>query len=87
MSRPAPAAQASPYDSVYWMLGVKLTYRQSRITAHPTALICQDTELRGDITIGGGTIIHPKAVIIAAGGPIVFGKNCVVEETSAIINR
>lgn len=84
MSRPAPAAQASPYDSVYY---VKLTYRQLRITAHPTALICQDTELRGDITIGEGTIIHPKAVIIAAGGPIVFGKNCVVEETSAIINR
>jgi len=32
-------------------------------------------------------IVHPKAIIIAAGGPIVFGKNCVIEETSAIINR
>ena len=60
---------------------------QSRITAHSTALICQDTELRGDISFGEGTIVHPKAIIIAAGGPIVFGKNCVIEETSAIINR
>ncbi|WVR05073.1 hypothetical protein IAU60_002085 [Kwoniella sp. DSM 27419] len=57
------------------------------IISHPSAIICQDTELRGDITVGEGCVIHPKASIQALGGPIVLGRNCVVEELSVIINR
>ncbi|KAK1924755.1 hypothetical protein DB88DRAFT_486665 [Papiliotrema laurentii] len=59
----------------------------AKLTAHSTALICQDTNLQGEITIGAGCIVHPKASILALGGPIVIGQNCVIEETAAIVNK
>ncbi|TYJ55371.1 hypothetical protein B9479_003986 [Cryptococcus floricola] len=59
----------------------------SSITAHSTSIVCLDTDLRGTITIGAGVIVHPKATIFAAAGPIVIGDNCVIEEDSIIINR
>ncbi|WWD15827.1 hypothetical protein CI109_100251 [Kwoniella shandongensis] len=59
----------------------------TRITAHSTSLICQDVDLRGDITIGPGVVVHPKASILALGGPIVIGAECVIEETVIIVNR
>lgn len=59
----------------------------ARITAHSSALIAQDTILRGDVTIGQGCIIHPRATIDASLGPIVIGSDCVVEEMAVIRNR
>jgi len=34
-----------------------------------------------------GTVIHPRATILALQGPIVIGKNCIVEELAVILNR
>ena len=61
--------------------------REARVIAHSTALICQDVDLRGEITIGAGSVIHPKASILATSGPIAIGANCLVEETATLINR
>ena len=49
--------------------------------------MCQDVELKGDITISSGTIVHPKATIFAIAGPIVIGANCIIEEAAIIVNR
>jgi dynactin-6 len=38
------------------------------------ATVCQDAELIGDITIGKGTVVHPKCTIHAEGGPIIIGE-------------
>lgn len=51
------------------------------------ALVCVDSNLRGDITIGAGTIIHPNVSISAEAGPIIIGENCLIEEQSKIIHR
>lgn len=48
--------------------------------------MCQDVDLKGDITIGAGTVVHPKATILAL-GPIVIGQNCIIEESVIIVNR
>uniref|UniRef100_A0A6P7GII6 Dynactin subunit 6 n=1 Tax=Diabrotica virgifera virgifera TaxID=50390 RepID=A0A6P7GII6_DIAVI len=53
----------------------------------PGALVCEDCKLRGDITIGSGTIIHPGATIIAEAGPIIIGDNCLIEEQVKIVHR
>ena len=37
--------------------------------------------------LGAGTIVHPRAEILAESGPIVFGENCLIDETAKIINR
>lgn len=53
----------------------------------PGAIVCEESKLRGDITIGANTIIHPHASIIAEAGPIVLGDGCLVEEQVKIIHR
>ena len=50
-------------------------------------MVCQDVELKGDITIGPGTVVHPKATIFAIAGPIVIGSGCIIEEAAIIVNR
>ncbi|KAJ3648736.1 hypothetical protein Zmor_020515 [Zophobas morio] len=51
------------------------------------ALVCEESKLRGDITIGTGTIIHPSATILAEAGPIIIGDCCLIEEQVKIIHR
>ncbi|GAA5997919.1 dynactin subunit 6 [Rhodotorula paludigena] len=50
-------------------------------------VVVHDCDLRGDITIGSGTILQPRCTIVAAAGPIIFGSNNIVEETAVIVNR
>ena len=68
---------------------LRLTIRMSRdkFTIHSKAVVCQDVDMKGDITIGAGTIVHPKATIFAAGGPIIIGSGCIIEEGAIILNR
>lgn len=61
--------------------------RRDKFTIHSKAVVCQDVDLKGDITIGPGSVIHPKATIFALGGPIVIGSGCIVEEAAIIVNR
>ena len=51
------------------------------------AVVCNESELKGDITIGARTVIHPKAKILAESGPIIIGEGNLIEEQSEIINR
>ncbi|XP_034242832.1 dynactin subunit 6 [Thrips palmi] len=51
------------------------------------ALVCHESKLRGDITIGPNTIVHPRATIIAEAGPIIIGASNIIEEQAYIINR
>ncbi|EPQ51999.1 trimeric LpxA-like protein [Gloeophyllum trabeum ATCC 11539] len=60
---------------------------RDKYTIHSKAVVCQDVELKGDITIGSGTIVHPKATIFAIAGPIVIGSNNIIEEGAIIVNR
>lgn len=57
------------------------------IKVFPGAIVCEECKLRGDITIGTGTIIHPSATIIAEAGPIIIGDYCLIEEQVKIIHR
>ncbi|KAF8134621.1 trimeric LpxA-like protein [Boletus edulis] len=60
---------------------------RDKFTIHSKAVVCQDVDLKGDITIGPGSVIHPKATIFALGGPIVIGSGCIIEEAAVIVNR
>lgn len=53
----------------------------------PGAVVCVESEIRGQVTIGTRTVIHPKARIIADAGPIIIGENNLIEEQVVIINR
>ena len=58
----------------------------STIRIASSAVVCQEATLTGDITIGEGTIIQPKASIIAEAGPIIIGPNNIIEELVVIKN-
>ncbi|KAI9499023.1 trimeric LpxA-like protein [Zychaea mexicana] len=58
---------------------------RNRITAGPKAVICHETDLRGEISIG--TVLHPQCRVIAENGPIYIGKNNIVEENVIIYNN
>jgi len=52
----------------------------------PKAVVCQEATLVGDITVGEGSVVHPKVTIIAEAGPIIIGKNNIFEEQVIIKN-
>ncbi|KAI7861126.1 trimeric LpxA-like protein [Circinella umbellata] len=58
---------------------------RNRITAGPRAVICQETYLQGEISIG--TVLHPQCRIVSEKGPIYIGKNNIIEENVVIFNK
>ncbi|KAI8052253.1 trimeric LpxA-like protein [Syncephalis plumigaleata] len=58
-----------------------------KLVVGPGALVCQDTHLTGNVSIGSGCVLHPKCSVIADVGPIVIGRNNIIEEGVVIINR
>lgn len=60
--------------------------KSGSIKVAPGAIIPVDCELKGDITIGSRTIVHPKARIIAEAGPIIIGEANLIEERVEILN-
>ncbi|XP_060569669.1 dynactin subunit 6-like, partial [Ruditapes philippinarum] len=60
---------------------------KSSVKIAPGAIVCDECELHGDITIGTRTVVHPKAKIIAEAGPIIIGENNIIEELACIINK
>ncbi|KAG7201300.1 hypothetical protein KM043_004076 [Ampulex compressa] len=61
--------------------------RRSNIKIIAGAIVCEESILKGDITIGSRTIVHPKASILAEAGPIVIGEGNIIEEMVTIVNR
>lgn len=64
-----------------------------RLTVHSQATVVAEADLRGDITIGSGTltaypgtVIHPRAKIDASHAPIRLGDNCIVEEGAELVS-
>lgn len=53
----------------------------------PRAVVCEDSNIKGDVTISSGSVVHPSAQIIAESGPIIIGENCIIEEYAKIIHR
>ncbi|SPO26523.1 related to Dynactin 6 [Ustilago trichophora] len=62
-------------------------FRRDNLTVGTRVIIAADADLRGEISVASGTVIHPKATILALQGPISIGSNCIIEETAVIVNR
>ncbi|KAL2731521.1 dynactin subunit 6 [Vespula maculifrons] len=61
--------------------------RRSNLKIASGAVICDESILKGDITIGKGTVVHPRASILAEAGPIIIGEGNIIEEMATIANR
>ncbi|XP_015596645.1 dynactin subunit 6 [Cephus cinctus] len=61
--------------------------RRSNLKIAAGAVVCEESILKGDITIGARTVIHPKASIVAEAGPIIIGEGNIIEEMATIVNR
>lgn len=56
------------------------------VTIAPGAIVCNESILIGEISIGTRTVVHPRAQIVAEAGPIFIGENTLIEERARIIN-
>ncbi|KAH8413453.1 hypothetical protein KR009_011343, partial [Drosophila setifemur] len=62
-------------------------FTHCRIKIMPKAVVCEESNLRGDITFSAGCVVHPSATVIAEAGPIIIGENCIIEEYATIAHR
>ncbi|XP_066576497.1 dynactin subunit 6 [Amia ocellicauda] len=62
----------------------QIMQRSAKIAAG--AVVCVESEIRGDVTIGPRTVVHPKARILADAGPIIIGEGNLIEEQALIRN-
>ncbi|CAM0139435.1 unnamed protein product [Umbelopsis sp. WA50703] len=68
---------------------------RTKVKVGAKSVVCQEAELRGEITIGNGsmffcgpgTVLHPRCRVVAESGPIVIGANNIVEENAIIFNK
>ena len=58
-----------------------------RVVAKPTAIVAADTSFLGNVSIGAGTVVHPRATIDGRQAPVVVGDNCILEEQVTITAR
>ncbi|KAL4971349.1 hypothetical protein BDW66DRAFT_146293 [Aspergillus desertorum] len=58
----------------------------AKTTADPSAVIAEQTYFCGpySISVGRGTVIHPRVRICATEGPIRIGDGCIISEKSVI---
>ncbi|XP_067941498.1 dynactin subunit 6-like [Watersipora subatra] len=62
--------------------------KSNKTTIKPGAIVeFTKTVLKGDVTIGKGTVVHPTVQILAEGGPIVIGANNLLEEGVVLHNK
>ncbi|PGG99071.1 hypothetical protein AJ79_08705 [Helicocarpus griseus UAMH5409] len=56
------------------------------LTIHPAATVPDSTSFQGTypITIGAGTVIHPRTKFLSFDGPIRVGDGCIIGEKSVI---
>lgn len=50
-------------------------------------MVCKEIKLKGQVSFGASTIIHPGVTIIAEAGPIEIGENNIIEEYVNIIHK
>ena len=60
--------------------------KMSSVTISSGAIVCNESTIVGDVSIGTRTVVHPKAQIIAEAGPIIIGENNLIEERARIVN-
>lgn len=66
---------------------IEIFLKMDRKNIGKSAIVCEDSVLRGDVTIHAGCVVHPSAQILAESGPIVIGENCIIEEYAKIIHK
>lgn len=58
-----------------------------RIKIAQGAMVCKEIKVKGQVSFGASTIIHPGVTLIAEAGPIEIGENNIVEEYVNIIHK
>ena len=59
---------------------------ESKLTLSATAVVSDDAELIGTISIGSSSILHPKCSVLATAAPIVVGERTIVEDRAVLEN-
>lgn len=58
-----------------------------RVRIGQGAMVCKEIKIKGQVSFGASTIIHPGVTLIAEAGPIEIGENNIIEEYVNIIHK
>jgi len=58
-----------------------------RVKIGQGAMVCKEIKVKGQVSFGASTIIHPGVTLIAEAGPIEIGENNIIEEYVNIIHK
>jgi carbonic anhydrase/acetyltransferase-like protein (isoleucine patch superfamily) len=56
----------------------------TRPTIHPDACVAETAIVSGDVTIGRGSVVLDRAVVVAESAPVSIGEECVVMEHAVL---
>ncbi|XP_050420931.1 dynactin subunit 6 [Adelges cooleyi] len=59
----------------------------SKVKIGQGAMVCKEIKVKGPVTFGPSTIVHPGVTIIAEAGPIEIGESNIIEEYVSIIHK
>ncbi|KAL1956279.1 hypothetical protein VTO42DRAFT_7452 [Malbranchea cinnamomea] len=77
---------ARPYPSSPQKPGSSSSVPRPPLSVHPTATVSEVAYFQGThpISVGAGTIIHPRAKLLSFEGPINIGEGCIIGEKCVI---
>jgi carbonic anhydrase/acetyltransferase-like protein (isoleucine patch superfamily) len=56
----------------------------TRPTIHPDACVAETATVSGDVTIGRGSVVLDRAVVVAESAPVRIGEECIVMEHAVV---
>ncbi|CAL2029595.1 hypothetical protein CAEBREN_21404 [Caenorhabditis brenneri] len=59
----------------------------SGVSIASSTIVCVEAEIKGEVTIKEGCVVHPHVVFDATNGPIYVGENNIFEEFAVIKNN
>ncbi|CAI2305660.1 unnamed protein product [Caenorhabditis sp. 36 PRJEB53466] len=59
----------------------------SGVSIASSTIVCAEAEIKGEVTIKEGCVVHPHVIFDATKGPIFVGDNNIFEEYSVICNN
>ncbi|ULU10332.1 hypothetical protein L5515_000634 [Caenorhabditis briggsae] len=66
---------------------VQIMTDSSRVSIATSTIVCVEAEIKGEVIIKEGCVVHPHVVFDATNGPIYVGENNIFEEFAVIRNN
>ena len=81
-----PSAARTSSSSPHKSASSSVSIPRPPLSTHPSATVSEQAYFQGThpVSIGAGTVIHPRAKLLSFEGPISIGEGCIIGEKAVI---